>query len=53
MLTISISFEQSHVLSLWVYAGATVHMVCRNQERGEKAKQDIVSESGNDVSLHS
>ena len=30
--------------------GATVHMVCRNSERGEKAKQDIVSESGNDVS---
>ena len=30
--------------------GATVHMVCRNLERGEQAKQDIVSESGNDVS---
>jgi NADP-dependent 3-hydroxy acid dehydrogenase YdfG len=30
--------------------GATVHMVCRNQERGEQAKQDIMSESGNDVS---
>ena len=31
-------------------AGATVHMVCRNPERGEQAKQDIISESGNDVS---
>lgn len=25
-------------------------MVCRNPERGEQAKRDIVSESGNDVS---
>ena len=25
-------------------------MVCRNPERGEQAKQDIISESGNDVS---
>lgn len=33
--------------------GATVHMVCRSQERGEQAKQDIVSESGNDkIQLH-
>ena len=31
--------------------GATVHMVCRNQTRGEKAKEEIVSESGNEVGL--
>ena len=30
-------------------AGATVHMVCRNQSRGEEARQEIMSESGNDV----
>jgi len=33
--------------------GATVHMVCRNQTRGEKAKEEIISESGNEkVYLH-
>ena len=30
-------------------AGATVHLVCRNQTRGEEAKQEITSESGSDV----
>lgn len=29
--------------------GATVHIVCRNSTRGEEAKQDIVSQTGNDV----
>ncbi|XP_064394208.1 dehydrogenase/reductase SDR family member 12-like [Halichondria panicea] len=33
--------------------GATVHIVCRNSTRGEEAKQDIVSQTGNDkVQLH-
>lgn len=33
--------------------GATVHLVCRSQTRGEEAKQEIVSESGNEnVRLH-
>ena len=31
--------------------GATVHMVCRNQTRGEEAKQDVVQQSGNNVSI--
>ena len=29
--------------------GATVHIVCRNTTRGEEAKQEIISETGNDV----
>lgn len=33
--------------------GATVHMVCRNAERGEKARDSIVKETGNaSVHLH-
>lgn len=33
--------------------GGTVHMVCRNQERGEKAKQTIIEESKNEnIHLH-
>ena len=31
--------------------GATIHMVCRNQTRGEEAKQDVIQQSGNDVSI--
>lgn len=32
---------------------ATVHMICRNQERGEEAKRRVLSETGNeDVHLH-
>ena len=26
-------------------------MVCRNQTRGEQAKQDIIQQSGNNVSI--
>ena len=33
-----------------VFAGATVHIVCRNETKGEEAKREIVSESGNEVS---
>ena len=29
--------------------GATVHIVCRNAARGEEARQDIVTRTGNDV----
>lgn len=29
--------------------GATVHMVCRSKERGEAAKEEIVSASNNNV----
>ncbi|KAM4552670.1 dehydrogenase/reductase SDR family member 12-like [Odontesthes bonariensis] len=33
--------------------GGTVHMVCRNKERAEEARSDIVSESGNmEVHIH-
>ncbi len=32
--------------------GATVHMVCRNPAKGEEAKQDIVSQTGNCVSWY-
>ena len=31
------------------YIGATVHLVCRNQERGESAKTEITRESSNEV----
>lgn len=30
--------------------GGTVHMVCRNKDRAEEAKSEIVSETGNVVS---
>lgn len=30
--------------------GGTVHMVCRNKDKAEEAKSEIVSESGNAVS---
>lgn len=32
------------------FSGGTVHMVCRNRERAEEARECIVSESGNTVS---
>lgn len=33
--------------------GGTVHMLCRNQQRGEDARQQIIKETGNDkVELH-
>lgn len=38
------------VLYMWcVCIGATVHLVCRNPERGEIAKQQISTESSNEV----
>lgn len=33
-----------------VLPGGTVHMVCRNKERAEEAREAIVNESGNTVS---
>ena len=32
-------------------SGGTIHMVCRNWERAEKAREDICRETGNKVSL--
>jgi NAD(P)-dependent dehydrogenase (short-subunit alcohol dehydrogenase family) len=32
--------------------GATVHMVCRNPEKGETAREEIALESGREVELH-
>ncbi|PWA25343.1 hypothetical protein CCH79_00005255 [Gambusia affinis] len=32
--------------------GGTVHMVCRNKDKAEEAKSEIVSESGNAVYVH-
>ena len=32
-----------------ILLGATVHLVCRNQERGESAKTEITRESSNEV----
>ena len=32
-----------------VCVGATVYMVCRNKERGEATKQQIIDISGNEV----
>lgn len=31
------------------FPGAVIHMVCRNQSKGEEAKQDIIRETGNEV----
>ena len=34
----------------YAYAGGTVHMVCRSEERALAAKQEIIEASGNEVS---
>lgn len=31
--------------------GGTVHMVCRNKDKAEEAKEDIVTKSGNTVRI--
>ena len=33
------------------FVGATVHLVCRNAEKGEAAKQELITESKNEVTL--
>lgn len=38
------------LLHMCVFPGGTVHMVCRNKERAEEAREVIVNESGNTVS---
>lgn len=35
---------------MYVLPGGTVHMVCRNKERAEEAREAIVNASGNMVS---
>lgn len=34
-----------------LFPGGTVHMVCRNEDKAEEAREDIVNESGNTVSV--
>ena len=34
-----------------VFTGGTLHMVCRNKDKAEEARADIVKETGNKVSL--
>lgn len=34
-----------------MFSGGTVHMVCRNRERAEEAREFIINESGNTVGL--
>lgn len=44
--------ECKKILSvLCSFSGGTVHMVCRNRERAEEARECIVNESGNTVSV--
>ena len=40
-----------YVLMIFIFylTGGTVHMVCRNKERGEEAQKDIKEKSGNQV----
>lgn len=33
-----------------MFSGGTVHMVCRNKDKAEEARMDIVDKSGNTVS---
>lgn len=35
--------------TLWLPTGGTVHLVCRNKERAEEAKAEIVKASNNQV----
>lgn len=45
-------YECKKVLSvLCSFSGGTVHMVCRSRERAEEARECIVNESGNTVSV--
>ena len=34
-------------------SGGTVHLVCRNEERGKEAKEAIIKETKNDVRFYS
>lgn len=34
-----------------LFPGGTVHIVCRNKDKAEEARTDIVNESGNTVSV--
>lgn len=44
--------ERKKILSvLCSFSGGTVHMLCRNRERAEEARECIVNESGNTVSV--
>lgn len=40
-------FNVNHMVS--VFLGGTVHMVCRNKERAEAAREEIVERSKNQV----
>ena len=44
-------FHTHHCWRVFLFSGATVHMVCRNSALGEQAKQEIISQSGNNVGL--
>ena len=36
---------------MFLSLGGTVHMVCRNRDKAEEARVDIVNESGNTVNV--
>jgi len=40
-----LGFATAHAIAL---RGGTVYMLCRNQERGEKAREEIIEQTGND-----
>ena len=40
-------------MCILIAVGATVHLVCRNKERGETAKSEITRESSNEVHTYS
>lgn len=39
------------LILLCSFSGGTVHMVCRNRERAEEARECIINDSGNTVSV--
>lgn len=44
-------YSKKILSALCSHSGGTVHMVCRNRERAEEARECIVNESGNSVSV--
>ena len=46
------SFKEAYMnllLDVIILLGGTVHLVCRNRERGEEAKTEIAQSTGNQV----
>lgn len=48
MVAAVVQIVRSHICSNFL-PGGTIHMVCRNKDKAEEARADIVKETGNKV----